>query len=112
MSDTQTWQRLKTLLGELSADSLETIRTIEVESQNYFSSASLSDPDSINDIGTPEDGNFQTWGQLFNLLNSVDEAILAQTRTINIEGHLCSATATIDNTGNPKEVKDQGKKPD
>lgn len=111
MSQTQSWQQLKNLLSELPPDTLETIRTIEVETQNYFSRAELAIPSSIDDLGTPEDTSLQTWGQLINILNDADPTALEQTRTINIEGSIYNSEATLSDDGGPLEVKDTAKPP-
>ncbi len=108
----QTWQQLKDLINEVDPDSLNLTRLILINEVDFYSKAtSEGNGNNIEDQGFPNDNETQTWGQLLNILNDLDENVLSQNRQITVEGQEYNAVATLSDDGGPKKLKDCGDLP-
>lgn len=108
----QTWQQLKDLINEVDPDSLDLSRLILINEVDFYAIAtSENGENNIEDQGYSNDSETQTWEQLLNILNNLDENVLNQNRQITVEGQVYDAVATLSDDGGPKSLKDAGDLP-
>ncbi len=110
---TQTWQQLKDLINEVDPDSLNLTRLILINEVDFYSKAtSEGNGNNIEDQGFSNDIETQTWGQLLDILNDLNENVLNEVRHTTVSGQVYNSVATLSDDGGPKTVKDSGGVPD